>query len=312
MSFDSYLTHNHLNSERVDMLPRHDGIIFDCDGVLVDVAESYYATIVQTARHVWERLGMRDMLPLKPNTIQTLKDTGAFNNEIDLTYVATIMGVSSARAHTNIDMDAAFADCHGIQDAERIAASIHNIDDVMEMLAYPGPGSMVQSIFDQIFYGPELYKKISGAESEFHGPGLIEREHILLDDVTQKWLTKRFDTKIGMVTGRGQESARYTLGSILDMFNMAGSVFLEDEPRHMAKPNPESLIAAIDAMGIHRCIYVGDSAEDLMMARATDYNVTFVGVWGTAPDQRRRQEMFLNKGADYMVRLITELPRILR
>jgi HAD superfamily hydrolase (TIGR01548 family) len=291
---------------------RPDGIIFDCDGVLVDVAESYGATIVRTVGYVLDWLGMRGMPPLQPSVMQAFKDTGAFNNEVDLSYAAVLMMAASARARMDVGRAAAaFADCRGVRDADDIAAGLCDMSDVVARLKYPGTSSVVQEVFDQLFYGPDLYKKIAGRESRFTEPGLIERENILLDGATREWLTRKFGPRIGMVTGRGRESARHTLGDMMDMFNMAGSAFLEDEPRTMAKPNPESLVSAIDAMGISRCVYVGDSAEDLMMARAADRDVVFVGVWGTAPDRRRRQEMFLDRGADLTVKLITGLPRLL-
>lgn len=291
---------------------RPDGIIFDCDGVLVEVAESYGAAIVRTVGYVLDWLGVRGMPSLPPRVIQTFKDTGAFNNEVDLAYAAILMMAASARSRMDVERAAAaFADCRGVRDADDIAAGLCNMSDVVERLKYPGTSSVVQEVFDQLFYGPDLYQKITGKESRFAEPGLIERESILLDDTTREWLTRRFGPRIGMVTGRGRESARHTLGDVMDMFNTAGSVFLEDEPRSMAKPNPKSLVSAIDAMGIRRCVYVGDSAEDLMMARAADRDVVFVGVWGTATDRRRRQEMFLDRKADHMVKLVTGLPSLL-
>lgn len=287
-----------------------DCIIFDCDGVLVDVSESYYATIVKTAAYVLERLGVEGAPPLPPYTIPFFKDTGAFNNEVDLTYAAVLMVAASARAGAK-DPRAPFAECAGIKDAERRARSLCQMDDVIGALAYPGSDSMVQEVFDQLFYGPELYHKVSGKESRFPGPGLIERERVLLDDVMREWLPKRFGSRIGMVTGRGYESARRTLGSDMRLFDVAGSAFLEDRPRRMAKPNPEALLAAMKGVGARRCAYVGDSAEDLMMARAAGSGVTFVGVWGTAHQPEARRRLFADRGADHTVRTIAGLPALL-
>ena len=290
------------------MSRRPDGIIFDCDGVLVDVADSYGATIVWTVAHVLERLGINDAPPLTPRMIQAFKDTGAFNNEIDLSYVAILMMAASIRVSMTVDeISTAFASCGGVRDAECIASGLCDVSDLIEHMSYPGTESMVQEVFDQIFYGPRLYKKVAGRQSRFAEPGFIERERVLLDGAMLAWLARRFGSNVGMVTGRGYESARHTLGGALDAFNMAGSAFLEDGPRQLAKPNPVSLVSAIDAMDVRRCVYVGDSAEDLMMARAADRDVVFVGVWGTAADPPRRREMFVNRNADHVVEHIAEL-----
>lgn len=294
------------------MSRRPDGIIFDCDGVLVDVADSYGATIVRTVAHVLGRLGMSDAPPLTPRMIQAFKDTGAFNNEIDLSYAAILMIAASTRARMDVEETAtAFVSCGGVRDAEHIASGICDVSDLARRMSYPGTDSMVQEVFDQIFYGPHLYKKVTGRESQFGEPGLIEQERVLLDGVMLEWLTRRFGSRMGMVTGRGYESARHTLGHALDVFNTAGSVFLEDGPREMAKPNPASLVSAMDAMDVRRCVYVGDSAEDLMMACAADRDVVFVGVWGTAADPPRRREMFVNRNADHVVAHIAELRGLL-
>lgn len=294
------------------MSRRPDGIIFDCDGVLVDVADSYGATIVRTVAHVLGWMGMTDAPRLTPRMIQAFKDTGAFNNEIDLSYAAILMTAASIRARMDMEETAAaFASCGGVRDAEHIASDMCDVSDLTGRMSYPGAGSVVQEVFDQIFYGPHLYKKVTGHESRFGEPGLIEQERVLLDGVMLEWLTRRFGSRVGMVTGRGYESARYTLGYTLDVFNTAGSVFLEDGPREMAKPNPVSLVSAMDAMDVRCCVYVGDSAEDLMMARAADRDVVFVGVWGTAPDPPRRREMFVNRNADHVVAHIAELRGLL-
>ena len=61
-------------------------------------------------------------------------------------------------------------------------------------------------------------------------------------------------------------SISHTLGDLLENFDMENSAFLEDEPRKMAKPNPESLIHCMEGMGIENAIFVGDSSEDLLLA----------------------------------------------
>ena len=293
-----------------------DGIIFDCDGVLVDVADSYGAAIIKTVSYVLDDvLGLPGTPPITPAIIQSFKDTGGFNNEIDLAYAAILLSAAADRCARDVpgmaDMAAA---CPDIAAAEQMAANMANISDIVERLAYPSADSIVGRVFDQLFYGPVLYQKVSGIDSEFAGAGLIERERLILDGDLAGWLSDRFGSKVGMVTGRGYESAWHTLGGLLDTFNSAGSVFLEDEHRSMAKPNPEPLVSAIDAMDIRHCVYVGDSAEDLMMARAAasdGHTVTFVGVYGSSASPQKRLDLFRSRGADRTVRSISDLPKLL-
>lgn len=55
-----------------------DVLVFDMDGVLVDVSESYRETIVQTVKHFSGQTISRE-------TIQSYKDQGGWNNDWDLT-----------------------------------------------------------------------------------------------------------------------------------------------------------------------------------------------------------------------------------
>ena len=284
-----------------------DGIIFDCDGVLVDVSESYTQAIIQTTTHVMSRLGMPTGYTLRQDTIQSFKDTGGFNNEIDLAYAATLCLAGAHRTgldpHHTLRKGSVLPDAGAV---EEYAAGL-GIKDVIDTVSYPSSGNIVSMVFDQLFYGPDMYAERFGKASDMAGPGLIERERVLIDDTLASWLQNMFGSSISMLTGRSLASARRTLGGRMDMFNMAGSVFLEDMPRSMAKPNPEALFEAVRCMGISRGIYVGDSAEDVMMAQAVD-GITFVGVYGTAPDPTRRQTLFGSMGVKHAVRSILDLP----
>ena len=54
-------------------------LIFDMDGVLVDVSESYRETIIRTIEHFTGRLVTRDF-------IQEIKNRGGFNDDWALSY----------------------------------------------------------------------------------------------------------------------------------------------------------------------------------------------------------------------------------
>lgn len=289
-----------------------DGIIFDCDGVLVDIVDSYNKTISRTVSCVMDDLGYTETPPVTGGMIQAFKDTGGFNNEVDLAY-GIIVSMAAAKdagldAHSTVMRASESPDVSSVQ---KFAMSVCDVSDVLDRLAYPGRASVVQEIFDQIFYGPELYRSVFGKDSQFGKPGLIENERVLLDDALSESLQKRFGKKMALVTGRGYDSAKHTLGDRIDIFSLEASAFLEDKPRWLAKPNPESLESAIRIMDADICIYVGDSAEDMMMARRASLPVVFVGVYGTAPDPASRRRLFESYGVRYTVCDIGSLPSLL-
>ena len=103
--------------------------------------------------------------------------------------------------------------------------------------------------------------------SKFSEPGLIEQDDVILNDSLIEKLQKKFNSKIAMVTGRGKESVRYSLKEMLDKFDLKNSIFLEDESRELAKPNPKPLLNSIKGMNSISDLYVGDSMEDFIMAK---------------------------------------------
>ena len=75
-----------------------DSIIFDCDGVLVDITNSYDETIVKTAKYILENLAkINDSIKIDFKIIDGFKSTGGFNDEVDLTYAAILSIVAAKK-----------------------------------------------------------------------------------------------------------------------------------------------------------------------------------------------------------------------
>jgi HAD superfamily hydrolase (TIGR01549 family) len=309
------------NDSILESLPQYDGIVFDCDGVLIDITKSYDLTIIKTTQYILNNFAaIDDGIPIDSEIIDGFKSTGGFNDEVDLTYAA-ILSIISAKKIGKDQRNFIFeviknSDSSGIKSVESYLEKISDISQIKKILSYPGPHSTnpLYKIFDQIFYGPELYKKIYGVNSQFFEPGLIENDLVIFNDTLAKKLQTRFSSNIAIVTGRGKESVKFSLGALFDKFNLTWSVFLEDEPRKMAKPNPESLIRTITGMKCKNIIYVGDSMEDLIMAKkATQmgHNTTFCGIIGTSKNPERKLQLFEQNGAHLILDSINLIPNVL-
>ncbi len=293
-----------------------DAIIFDCDGVLVDVSRSYDHTIRDTARHILEGQGMRDPVAVTPQMIEGFKATGGFNDEVDLTYGIILAAAAAHKLGENqekVVMDAIKNSDHtGIISTQKYLEGRADISGVVRELDYPGRDSPLYTAFNEIFYGSDLFERIYKRRAVIAGEGLVKNDRPLMDPSTMEYLCGRFDRNIAIVTGRSAESIRCSLE--LDGFNLAASFFLEDEPRSMAKPNPEALIRSISAMGAGHCLYVGDSAEDLIMAQEASRagaRATFCGIIGTSADPQGRLEMFMERGAQLALDSVCLLPKAL-
>ena len=300
---------------------KFDSIIFDCDGVLVDITNSYDQTIIKTAKYVLETLAkINDSIQIDFKIIDGFKSTGGFNDEVDLTYAAILSIVAAKKLKKDqtefINLVINNSDSTGIKSVETFIKNQIDISEIIEQLSYPGShkDNILYQIFDQLFYGPELYSKLFKNISKFSESGLIENDIVIFNNDLADKLENKFHNQISMVTGRGKESVKYSLKNLLEKFDLQNSMFLEDEPRELAKPNPQSLVNSITGMNSKSCLYVGDSMEDFIMAKKATIlgnNTTFCGIIGTSKNPDEKLQLFGENEAILVLDSINLLPKVL-
>ena len=299
-----------------------DSIIFDCDGVLIDVTESYDTTINKTISYVLKEVANITVdTPLTNELLLSFKSTGGFNDEIDITYAGILCFIAAEKLNKN-PTELIFdvinnADDSGIAYVENFLKKIDvDVSDVEARLNYPsiGKNDLIHSTFDQLFFGPELYGKVFQKKSKFSEKGFIENDNVIVTSELIEALKKKFNDKIAIVTGRGFNAISSSLKGILNKFNVENSVFLEDESRDLAKPNPQSLIRAMKGLNSKNCLYVGDSMEDMILAqKATElgFQVSFCGIYGSGKLPEMKKNMFIKKNASFILESINFLPKAL-
>ncbi|MGY5152472.1 MAG: HAD family hydrolase [Candidatus Nitrosopumilus sp. bin_6a] len=311
----------YVDDSKIKILEKIDAVIFDCDGVLIDITKSYDLTIIKTAQYVLKHFAqIEGSIDVDFKIIDGFKATGGFNDEVDLTYAA-IISIVAAKKLEKDQTDFIFdvinhSDSSGIVSVEKFIENLVDISDIKKQLSYPGTHheNPLYRIFDQIFYGPELYEKLFNNISSFSESGLIEQDDVILDDFLIEKLQKKFNSKIAMVTGRGKESVSYSLKSLLNKFDLNNSIFLEDESRELAKPNPKPLLNSMKGMNSILPLYVGDSFEDFIMAKkVTDLGneTIFCGIIGTSKNPKEKLELFEKNDAILVLDSIHLLPKVL-
>ena len=311
----------YLDDSCIDLLNDIDTIIFDCDGVLIDITKSYDLAIVKTTQYVLENYSkITNSINVDFKIIDGFKSTGGFNDEVDLAYAAILSLVAAKKLEkdpTEFIFDVIKnSDSNGIITVEKYLQNQTDISEIKNQLSYPGThhDNPLYQIFDQLFYGPELYKKLFDKDSKFSESGLIEQDDVILNNSLLELLEKKFNSKIAMVTGRGKESVSYSLKELLPRFDSKNSAFLEDESRDLAKPNPKPLLDSIKGMNGTSTLYVGDSMEDFIMAkRVTDMGTktTFCGIMGTSKNPQEKLELFEKNEAVLVLESIHLLPKVL-
>ena len=301
-----------------------DCALFDIDGVIVDVRTSYDLAIKKTVdfiiKHITGTSAFNGLVTKE--MILKLRRTGGFNNDIDTSYVIILSALADYHRNVNqvrkfIHNVATKANASGIISVERFLPS-SSLEKFKELLAYPGPvgQSIVATVFDELFYGPELFKKKHRLEPKYYfGKPLIENDKLVATRTAINALSEIFNGNIAIVSGRSKLAAEHSLKPIFDIFNQHVSIYLEDESRKYSKPNPYAIKKAMSDMNAKTAIYVGDSAEDVLMSRRieeeTGVKITFFGIYGCSTNPADTIRLFKENGAAAIIETVNQLPNIL-
>ncbi len=306
-----------------------DAIIFDIDGVLIDVINSYNQTIIKTIQHILDfyfKVDMNLTYILIEKLISKFRHTGGFNNDIDTTYsiILTIVYCKKINKHNRSEIFNFFLDLlekmddKGILSVENELEKLGDIEDIKIKLEYPKDDNIITTVFNEIFYGPNLYKEQFKKKSKYYfGKPLINNDKIIIKEKTIQILSKEFKGKLILISGRSRVAAFFTLNNLLDYFVKDVCVFLEDEKREYAKPSTYAMHKVFNQLKFKNAIYVGDSIEDFLMVERFRYEtsrtkIIFCGVYGTnSTSSKDLKRLFEIKGADIIVENVNEIPNIL-
>lgn len=303
-------------------------ILFDIDGVLVDIRKSYNIVIKKTVDFILKYIIGDTVLKgiVNDDIILKFRQTGGFNNDTDTSYaiaLAILVNPQKSIRSTRefLSFIAKNVDEGGIVSVEKFLSSYFHYADIQRLkkiLVYPAPlrNSMLATVFDEFFYGPELFEKRHKIKPKYYfGKPLIENDKLLATRTTINDITKKFGSNVAIVSGRSKIAAEYSLKPLFDVFNQRACIFLEDEEREYSKPNPYAIKKAMKIMNSKTAIYVGDSAEDLLMVRRaekeTDIKIAFFGVYGCSTQPILTARQFRKIGAEVIIENINILPNIL-
>ena len=316
------MTENFISDEIIQKIPKFDSIIFDCDGVLVDIRKSYDYAINKTISAIMKDLFDDNVSEvINSKILYSLKASGGFNDEVAVVYTAIVTLTASKK--TNIPFEKLIIDVIENSDESGLNSIDNffmksNIDltEIKNKLDYTNSRkeSYIHKMFNQLFYGPKLYEEIFSEKSLFSEKPLIDKDEIILDEDLMSKLKNRFGEKISTVTGRGIFAFSYSMKDFLENFDIKHSVFLEDRSLDLAKPNPDSLIESISGINSKCVLYVGDSMEDLKMVEkcnAKGLDVSFCGIYGSSDEPELKYELFRKNNASFILESIQELPKAL-
>lgn len=240
-----------------------DVLIFDMDGVLVDVSGSYREAIRRVPQVFFEvvcRLKPMEGELVSPEEVDAFKLAGGLNNDWECT--AAVMAVFAASfpeplppppgsggmasyleilgewgplQGVGVEELARRADLMGLaeqvsEDAGGLASALAaaGLSEELFPVAFGSltEGNVIMRLFQEMYLGPELFETTYGeAPLVLKEPGLIEREELLIDRSVLENLASQ--VPLGIATGRPRAEAAHALSrhEIADYF----STVVDDE-----------------------------------------------------------------------------------
>jgi len=215
-------------------------IVFDMDGVIVDVSRSYRDTIRQTVRLFFKGARSWENLPeplFSLSDLASVKQSGGLNNDWDLTYLVinllfTVTQPPQSKREGlggGEDADTWFKYKKTVNhcDVTALAQFLKStntplttllkkrgrVNNKFIMSLYAGDvgtGNIIKQIFQEIYLGKDLFESTYGIPTKiYHGKGYINREKLLVDKPVLDSLSK--DNILAIATGRPKIEADYPL-----------------------------------------------------------------------------------------------------
>ena len=304
----------YIRQEVLSNLAKIDAILFDIDGVLLNVADSFRAATIDTIQYfAVNELNLEDTGKLlEVEDIEAFKFAGGFNDDWDLTCAAAALVVgkwaqSGAKDTASLRAlgttwkeftDALKRKGGGIVQAESFVLEMLNPTQRREF-ARNWNTRLVTRLFQEFYAGDDACKKLYGFEPEtIHGHGYYTRETPLIDPI----LTPP-NLKLGVVTGRSNAEAELGLrhAKMFVRIKPAGWITTESGVK---KPDGRTLMMARDALDFSFGLFIGDIMDDLNTVinyrklKGAGKARIMSAICLTGPGGAQHRPQFLEAGAD--------------
>lgn len=305
-----------LNKRILDRLAQVNTIVFDIDGVLIDVRESFRKAICQTVQFYFKEIlhfqGSQNLI--NPEEIEYFKMAGGFNNDWDLTSAVILFYLMKARENNLKDMDKLRSRGPDIKTfTTKMLSSgggLAKVVDLVEKDRYVKAEifnlwdkDLITKIFQEIYTGEEHCFNIYGFHPSFiKTEGLIKQERIIIDKKKKDFLQ---NFSIGILTGRTKRETRIALKKLGwdDIISEEKIITADDS---LKKPHPQGLKRLSTSLKTKLGIYVGDIRDDLITVKnfnKEERKTKFLSAIVLAEGfnfQNKTVKFYLNEGVDLL------------
>jgi len=312
-----------LNKKILDKISQVDTLVFDIDGVLIDVQNSFKKAVCQTVQFYFKEIlrfqGSQNLI--NPEEVKYFKMAGGFNNDWDLSSAVVLFYLMKAEENNLQNIDDLRSNKPDIKTfTTRIlppGGGLGKVVDLVEenwnikdKIFNQWDKELITKIFKEIYAGEEYCFNIYGFNpSLIKSEGLIKKEKIIIDKKKKDFLQ---NYSIGILTGRTKREARIVLERLgWEDTIFEGRIITADDG--VEKPHPQGLIKLSASLKTKLGIYVGDIWDDLITVKNFNKEVKetkFLSAIVLAEGfslQNKTIEYSLNEGVDLLAQDVNSI-----
>ena len=260
------------------LLSEIDTLVFDIDGVLVDVNASFLQTIIDTVQYYFNRIVKlpRDALLMERKSIECFKMVGGFNDDWELAAAAILVYLWKMKEYE-------------IKSLEELKIIFPLFPDFINK-NLSGGGGLVQVIHwvkENSVYTDELFslwkkEEIFQIAKEFYAGekycyrlygfhprltgrvnGNLERESIIIIPEMSETVKKYH---VGILTGRNRAETKFIMDQLgWNSWLYPKAVITSED--HMTKPAPDGLKSLLEQCRSKMALFIGDTMDDLLTVK---------------------------------------------
>ncbi len=324
-------------------------IVFDMDGVIVDVSGSYRETVRQTARLFFKEASSWEDLPdplFSLTDLARVKQSGGLNNDWDLTFEVINLLFTLVDGSTDCEDPNPWSRYYKIIRRFDVAALAQFLNSTKKPITtllekegkdrheFPtslytgdvGSGNIIKQVFQEIYLGKDLFESTYNIPAKvYYEKGYINREKLLIDKSILDSLSK--NNILAIATGRPKAEADFPLDlfglrkfftvmySLDDCLREEQKIFEQKKRKvSFSKPNPFMLDAIEEIHGdnVSEFYYIGDMPDDMVAASKSRAGFVAIGILVSSSEKDSLKEDLISAGADYIVEDFEQLKRILK
>ncbi|NMP22149.1 HAD family hydrolase [Sulfobacillus harzensis] len=300
-----------------------DVVVFDMDGVLMDVRHSYPVVICKAVDRFLRESGFTgDETAVTPDETAYFKAAGGFNSDwalaqgVVLIYLvkAELAGSKQIDGLRNVSPDLATVARSagqyggGLAGLENALAHLIETREFERLKSSAWDRARITRLAQEFYAGDRSHVVFGVSNDTISGDGLMLAERPLIDRNTLLSAPFRY----GLYTGRN----RGEVETALDMAHLGG-VFAEEalvtETLGIRKPDPAGLFRVAEALKPKLMIYAGDNLDDWQTAARYEAErgleeppCVFCGVLGGSPGPLG-YSLFQERGVDLMTKSVQAL-----